>query len=347
MSLVIFQTGATAVLALFSAKYTLQFLPQLQFLSIPGLASLILAILTLIHCFKVQVGSRFQSILTIVKVVGIFTMVAILINLKPEGVLTVNNEASSYNPYIGFSRALTPIFFAYTGWNCAGYIAGEISNPRKTLPVALIGGTLVTMIIYAIVNYSFIQSIGLESMKGQDMVPLLALNAVGAGHWSNFLSLLILISVMSSLSIHVQTAAARVIQAMGQQGIFFKFTGKTHSRYYTPVNALTVQAIWTIGLMFLLDIENLVDSTTVVMIMFSALSISTLFKVERSKSDSNIYNIPLYPYIPIAYIISAFFICWGVIQFHLGQNSYLPFWGLFFLLAGSIIYFTWKKLFNE
>jgi APA family basic amino acid/polyamine antiporter len=134
---------------------------------------------------------------------------------------------------------------------------------------------------------------------------------------------------------------------MGQQGIFFKFTGKTHSRYYTPVNALTVQAIWTIGLMFLLDIENLVDSTTVVMIMFSALSISTLFKVERSKSDSNIYNIPLYPYIPIAYIISAFFICWGVIQFHLGQNSYLPFWGLFFLLAGSIIYFTWKKLFNE
>jgi APA family basic amino acid/polyamine antiporter len=347
MSLVIFQTGATAVLALFSAKYTLQFLPQLQFLSIPGLASLILAILTLIHCFKVQVGSRFQSILTIVKVVGIFTMVAILINLKPEGVVTVNSEASSYNPYIGFSRALTPIFFAYTGWNCAGYIAGEISNPRKTLPVALIGGTLVTMIIYAIVNYSFIQSIGLESMKGQDMVPLLALNAVGAGHWSNFLSLLILISVMSSLSIHVQTAAARVIQAMGQQGIFFKFTGKTHSRYYTPVNALTVQAIWTIGLMFLLDIENLVDSTTVVMIMFSALSISTLFKVERSKSDSNIYNIPLYPYIPIAYIISAFFICWGVIQFHLGQNSYLPFWGLFFLLAGSIIYFTWKKLFNE
>ena len=347
MSLVIFQTGATAVLALFSAKYTLQFFPHLQFLSIPGLASLILVTLTLIHCFKVQVGSRFQSILTIVKVVGIFTMITILINLKPEEVVPVNNGTSSYNPYIGFSRALTPIFFAYTGWNCAGYIAGEISNPRKTLPVALIGGTLATMIIYAIVNYSFIQSIGLESMKGQEMVPLLALNAVGAGHWSNFLSLLILISVMSSLSIHVQTAAARVIQAMGQQGIFFKFTGKTHSRYYTPVNALTVQAIWTIGLMFLLDIENLVDSTTVVMIMFSALSISTLFKVDRSKLDSKIYNIPFYPYIPIAYIISAFFICWGVIQFHLGQNSYLPFWGLFFLLAGSIIYFSWKKLFNE
>ena len=347
MSLVIFQTGSTAVLASFSAKYTLQFLPQLQFLTVPGLASLILIFFTAIHCFKVQIGSRFQSILTVVKVVGIFFMVSLLFYSKPTEIVQSYSSGTLDNPYIGFSRALTPIFFAYTGWNCAGYIAGEISNPRKTLPIALIGGTFITTIIYAIVNYSFIKTIGLDAMKGQEMVPLLALNSVGANHWSGFLSLLILISVMSSLSIHTQTAATRVIQAMGQQGIFFKFIGKINSRYYTPVNALTVQAVWTIGLMFLLDIENLVDSTTVVMIMFSALSISTLFKVNRSSSDSSIFTIPFYPLLPLIYIVSAVFICWGVIQFHLSQNSYLPFWGLFFLISGSLIYFTWKNFFHN
>jgi len=347
MSLVIFQTGSTAVLASFSAKYTLQFLPQLQFLTVPGLASLILIFFTAIHCFKVQIGSRFQSILTVVKVVGIFFMVSLLFYSKPTEIVQSYSSGTLDNPYIGFSRALTPIFFAYTGWNCAGYIAGEISNPRKTLPIALIGGTFITTIIYAIVNYSFIKTIGLDAMKGQEMVPLLALNSVGANHWSGFLSLLILISVMSSLSIHTQTAATRVIQAMGQQGIFFKFIGTINSRYYTPVNALTVQAVWTIGLMFLLDIENLVDSTTVVMIMFSALSISTLFKVNRSSSDSSIFTIPFYPLLPLIYIVSAVFICWGVIQFHLSQNSYLPFWGLFFLISGSLIYFTWKNFFHN
>ena len=122
-------------------------------------------------------------------------MVGLLFQSKPIEEFQSYSNNSADNPYIGFSRALTPIFFAYTGWNCAGYIAGEISNPRRTLPIALIGGTLITMIIYAIVNYSFIQSIGLESMKGQEMVPLLALNAVGASNWSGFLSLLILISV--------------------------------------------------------------------------------------------------------------------------------------------------------
>ena len=347
MSLVIFQTGSTAVLASFSAKYLLQFIPQLQFLSVPALASLVLVFFTTIHCFKVQIGSRFQSILTIIKVLGIFLMVSLLLKAQ-----TVNSpvpilDTDPSNPYLGFSRALTPIFFAYTGWNCAGYIAGEISNPRKTLPIALIGGTFITTIIYAIVNYSFINTLGLENMKGQEMVPLQALNSVGAGHWSGFLSLLILISVMSSLSIHTQTAATRVIQAMGQQGIFFKFIGKTSPRFYTPVNALMVQAAWTIGLMFLLDIENLVDSTTVVMIMFSALSISTLFKIDRSTKDSSIYKIPLFPLIPLIYIISAIFICWGVIQYHLSQNSYLPFWGLFFLISGSIIFYIWRKFYDN
>ena len=292
MSLVIFQTGSTAVLASFSAKYMLQFLPQFDFLSVPGLASIILLFFTTIHCFKVQIGSRFQSILTIVKVIGIFLLIYILFSFDSGQTNTPLSSVDTSNTYLGFSRALTPIFFAYTGWNCAGYIAGEISKPRKTLPIALIGGTLITTVIYAIVNYSFIQTIGLEGMKGQEMVPLLALNVVGAGEWSVFLSLLILVSVMSSLSIHTQTAATRVIQAMGQQGIFFNFIGKTHPRYYTPVNALIVQAVWTIGLMFLLDIENLVDSTTVVMIMFSALSISTLFKIDRSKNDSSVYRIP-------------------------------------------------------
>ena len=344
MSLVIFQTGTTAVLALFSAKYILQFIPILEFLGVAGLASILLIILTIIHCLRVQIGSRFQSILTTLKVLGISLMIGILLFSQPQiPKETILNSSSSSNPYIGFSRALTPIFFAYTGWNCAGYIAGEISNPRKTLPMALIGGTLLTVVIYAFVNISFLKSLGLGNMQGQDMVPLLALNAVGASQWSGLLSLLILISVTSSLSIHIQTAATRVIQAMGQQGVFFKFIGKTNSRFRTPVNALAVQAIWTIGLLFLLDIENLVDSTTVVMILFSALSISTLLKVDRLNKESDNFVIPFYPIIPLVYILSAIFISWGVIQYHLSQGSFLPFWGIFFLIAGAGIYHFWKK----
>ena len=342
MSLVIFETGSIAVLALFSAKYTQQFFPASLGLSEPMLASIIVLGLSGVHCLKVEVGSRFQSVLTVVKILGIFLMVSLLFGGDSVPSVAITNGHSS-NSFVGFSRALTPIFFAYTGWNVAGYIGGEIQNPRKTLPRALIGGTLFTTIIYVIVNLSFLKSVGLAGIQGQDMVPLIALKAVGAEGWTKFLSILIFVSVASSLSITIQTAGARVIQAMGEQGVFFKFTARTHEKFKTPVNAILVQAFWTIVLMFALDIESLVDSATVVMIMFSALSISTLLKVNRSNDGPEIFRIPFFPLVPAVYIISAIFISWGVIQFHLSQDSILPIWGLAFLIFGSIVYFIWKK----
>lgn len=342
MSLVIFETGAIAVLALFSAKYTQQFFPASLGLSEPMLASIIVLGLSGVHCLKVEVGSRFQSVLTVVKILGIFLMVSLLFGGDSVPSVAITNGHSS-NSFVGFSRALTPIFFAYTGWNVAGYIGGEIQNPRKTLPRALIGGTLFTTIIYVIVNLSFLKSVGLAGIQGQDMVPLIALKAVGAEGWTKFLSILIFVSVASSLSITIQTAGARVIQAMGEQGVFFKFTARTHEKFKTPVNAILVQAFWTIVLMFALDIESLVDSATVVMIMFSALSIATLLKVNRSNDGPEIFRIPFFPLVPAVYIISAIFISWGVIQFHLSQDSILPIWGLSFLIFGSIVYFIWKK----
>ncbi|MBT3675145.1 MAG: amino acid permease [Candidatus Marinimicrobia bacterium] len=342
MSLVIFETGSIAVLALFSAKYTHQFFPASLALSEPMLASVIVLGFSGVHCLKVEVGSRFQSILTVVKILGIFLMVALLFggDSAPSVALA---DGSSSNSFVGFSRALTPIFFAYTGWNVAGYMGGEIKNPRKTLPRALIGGTLLTTIIYVIVNLSFLKSVGLAGIQGQDMVPLVALKAIGAEGWTKFLSILIFVSVTSSLSITIQTAGARVIQSMGEQGVFFKFTAQTHKKFKTPVNAILLQAFWTIVLMFALNIESLLDSATVVMIMFSALSISTLLKVDRSNDGDEIYRIPLFPLVPAVYIISAVFISWGVIQFHLSQGSILPIWGLGFLIFGSIVYLIWKK----
>jgi len=342
MSLVIFETGSVAVLALFSAKYTQQFFPASEALSIPMLASVIVLILSGIHCLKVEVGSRFQSILTLIKILGIFLMVSLLFGGESSPSVSSSIKESS-NPFLGFSRALTPIFFAYTGWNVAGYIGGEIHNPRKTLPLALIGGTVITTIIYIIVNLSLLKAVGLEGIQGQDMAPLIALKAVGADGWTKLLSVLIFISVTSSLSITLQTAGARVIQSMGEQGVFFKFTAQTSKKYKTPVNAILVQAFWAIVLMFSLNIENLVDSATVVMIMFSALSISTLLKVDRSNDGGEIYRIPFFPLIPSAYILSAVFISWGVIKFHLSQGSILPIWGLAFLIFGTVVYFIWKR----
>lgn len=349
MSLVIFETGSIAILAIFSAKYLLSLFPESTAINIsePAVASMLVLTITTMHCLRVTVGSRFQSVLTVAKIMGLAVMVFLLFGGEDGNITPAATDETSYSPFTGFSRALIPIFFAYTGWNVVGYIGGEIHNPRKTLPKALIGGTVITTVIYVLVSFAFLSALGLNAMRGEAMVPLLALKAVGAGHYGTFLTILIFVSVTGSLSITTQTAGARVIQAMGEHGIFFRVTGRLHSRFGTPVNALLVQALWAVVLIYSLDIESLVDSATVVMILFSALSISTLLKINygkgRIKGDSNAYRTPLFPLVPLAYLISALFISWGVIRFHLSQGSFLPLWGFGFLVLGSLVYFIWQK----
>ena len=118
--------------------------------------------------------------------------------------------------------------FAYTGWNCAGYIAGEISKPRKTLPIALIGGTLITTVIYAIVNY-YCTNDWIRRNERSRNGPIISIEC---GRRGKMVSLFIITHPSKRYelsSIHTQTAATRVIQAMGQEGIFLILLGR-HTR---------------------------------------------------------------------------------------------------------------------
>jgi APA family basic amino acid/polyamine antiporter len=343
MSLMIFETGSIAILAVFGGKYLKEFLPGVP-LSVPALASVLVIFFSGLHCLRITIGSRFQSILTVAKIGGVILLSIILFTKTSSLPPAVQASSNDGSPLIGLSRALIPIFFAYTGWNVAGYIAGEIHNPRKTLPFALIGGTLITTVIYVIVQLGFLKAVGIEAMRNEEMVPLRALEAVAAEEWSIYLTILIFVSVISSLSITIQTAGARVIQAMGDHEVFFRFTAKRHPRFNTPVNALMVQAAWCIVMLYAFkSISDLVDTTAVVMILFSALSISTMLKIGRGKGSENRYRTPLFPLVPVAYIGCALFVSWGVIQFHLSQDSILPAWGLGFLAVGTGVYYLWKR----
>lgn len=359
MSLLIFESGSIAVLALFGAKYfyELPLIGAVNF-SEPVIASVLVLIFTLLHCLKVVVGSRFQSILTVLKIAGLMALITVLLGSPEAAAIPTNESQLLTKPVRGFARALIPIFFAYTGWNVAGYVAGEIKNPRRTLPVALIGGTVITILLYVLVGWGFLRSVGLEAMRGEELVPLMALEAVGKSGWTPYLTVLIFVSVIGSLSITIQTAGARVIQAMGDHGVFFRVTSRLNPRFGTPVNALIIQAIWTIALLFILDAETLVDTTVVVMILFSALTISTLLKVRSIRYVQKLkkklhFTTPLFPLIPVVYIISAIFVSHGVVQYYSDpaviqeKGSLLPLWGIFFVAAGSVVYVIWKHMYKE
>ncbi len=353
MSLAIFQSGSIGILAVFSARYALEIIPFLKSAdtSAESLASFIIVFYTLLHSLRVTVGARFQSVLTLLKAVGILLLGYVLFTATGEVKPGAGSPFEPASPMGGFARALVPIFFAYSGWNAVGYVAGEVKNPGRALPIAFIAGTVTTLVLYLFVNGAFLSAMGIDAMRGDPMVPLSALRSVSTRGWELFLTALIFVSVFSSLSVAVQVGA-RVVQSMGEHGVFFKKVAHVQPTLGTPVVALVLQGVWSIVLIHLLDLEKLVDSTTVVMVLFSALTISTVFRARKmeeidTKHKRDRFQTPAYPWIPIAYIISCLFISVGVIQFYLSQRSFLPFLGFLFVASGTVVFLIWRKVVGE
>ena len=350
MSLFVFASGSIGILAMFSAKYAGEIFPILPDKGITAelLASIIIVFYTFLHSLKITIGSRFQTILTVTKAVGIILLGYVLLSASSNISPVKPEDSTTVFSFQGFARALVPVFFAYSGWNAVGYVAGDVKKPEKTLPIAFICGTTITLLLYLFINFAFLSVLGLNGMQGDPMVPLTALRALSVYRWELFLTVLIFISVFSSLSVAVQVGA-RVIQSMGENGVFFKKVATLHYSWKTPVVALVIQGVWSIILIHLLDLEKLVDSTTVVMVLFSALTISSLLKAHKMRSEMNHYggkqfHTPLFPLIPFAYIISCLFISIGVIQYYLSLGSFLPFWGFGFVVVGTIIFIFWRKV---
>lgn len=342
MGLVITESGSIALLALFSAKYLTLILPATIVLPEQVLACGLILFFTLLHGLRVTVGARFQSLLTVLKVAGILGLAVLLYTLPGRPVTEPTLEIEA--PVQGFALALIPVFWAYTGWNVAGYVAGEIAQPRRILPVALIGGTLIPIMLYFLLTGAFLRALGIDALRGDAMVPETALEAVGALKLKPFLLGLILLSVVSSLSIAVQSGA-RILKAMGEKGIFFKITARLQPRTHTPLVALLIQGLWSCFLVvWFLNIERLVYSTAVVMVLFSLLTVSTLFRARKQTGPEvgDHFQTPFFPLVPVAYISSAVFIAWGVIKFYLDQGDKLPFWGLGWILAGTVVFLIWR-----
>ena len=341
--------GSVAILALFSAKYSAQFLLFIQIDATNEIftAAVIIVLFTTLHCLRVAVGTRFQSLLTVLKVGGIAVLALYLLGAEPSAEPVT--KVITNKPWTGFARALIPIYFTYSGWNCAGYLAGEVAEPRKTFPIAFVAGTGITIILYILLNAGFLNVLEIQSMQGDSLIPLTALEALGQTQAVRMMNLLILVSVLSSLSIIIQTSA-RILQSLGENGVFFRKLGQVYPKSHTPVIALVVQAGLAILLMSVLDINRLVDSTTVVMVLFSALVVSALLKVRKGEKGrsgpADTFRTPFYPFVPLAYIGCALFITWGVILYYLELGDVLPLWGFAILLPGIPVYYLWEKYSN-
>ena len=272
------------------------------------LACSVVAAFSILNCLGIRRSARVQNILTSTKVLIILAFMAagFAFGSGSWDNFSVPAVRTSTTPiYSQFFVSLLFIYFAYSGWNAATYVAEELKQPARTLPLSLACGTLLVAALFVGLNVLFIYSTPLEDMKGQVAIGALAATHLFGPAVAGIFNAAMLLSLLATMNAMV-TIGPRVYYAMAKNGAFFSAAAKVDPRWHTPVIAIVAQAICTM----LMTVSPFVDLLTYIGLMlnfFTALSVASLFIFRRRTGWQKLGVVSFaYPLVP------AFFVAMGI-----------------------------------
>ncbi len=306
------------------------------------IASTIIILFAITHIIGVRKGSNIQNVLTVIKIgIVLAFIVAGFYVLDSSGISRLYANYGSLEiqsiPFVGLSLLI--VMFAYTGWNGATYIAGEITNPGKNLPKIMFWGVSITTVLYILINVVFLMSTEASSIMGKDEIGAIAAQALFGPVASNFFSITIAIILLSSVSAQMMLGP-RVYYAMAQNRMIFGSLASVNERFGTPVNAILLQMLLAIIYVYSGSAMTLVIYMGFSLNIFPVLAVMGLI-VARKKYPNlhRPYTTPYYPFIPLTYIVLSIIMmvaalfCWTITSV----------FAIVVLLAGIPVYYIWQR----
>lgn len=243
----------------------------------------VILLLSFFNYIGVIFGKFIQNILTVIKI-GVVTVIIFLGFALGHGTapnLALNPGGWSFGQMIlGFGMALVAVTWAFDGWNNVNFIAGEIKNPERNLPRALILGTLGVTVLYVLINYIYLYALPMNKIIGEVKIVEKATSALFGGSIGALISAVILISIFGAINGSI-LVGPRVYYAMARDKLFFSKASEVHPRFKTPGFAIIIQGIWASILTLAGTFEQLFTFAMFIAIAFwiaAALSVFTLRK---------------------------------------------------------------------
>jgi len=234
------------------------------------------------------------------------------------------------------------VMFAYTGWNAASYLAGEVKNPGKILPRSLLLGTGLVVVLYLALNLTFAYALPLADVgfHNAEMVPKLAVERLFGPRVASVFSVLLGLTFLATVSAFVITGP-RVYYAMARDGLFPSIAGRISSKGGVPVHAMIAQSVCAIIILFVTDFKNLYQYAAVGLSVFAMLFISTVYVLRWRKPEMvRPFRVPGYPVVPAIYIgVILFMTVYAFKQWRIPSLCSLG-----SILAGIPVYYVWSRL---
>ena len=298
-------SGAIAASAVALADYVTRFVPVPAGVK-PVIALSAITALTLIHVRGLGPGRVVQNILAGLKVTGVVLLVALGFAI---GQGDAANLAPTATPFaaVPWFLALVPVMFSYSGWNAATYVAEEVRNPSRNVPLALGLGTVAVIVLYAGLNALYLYATPIDqlaALPGGRLLDSVADRLFGTAA-GNLLGLFAIVSLAASISAMV-LAGPRVYFAMARDGMFVRAAARVHPRFHTPAAAIVAQGVWSSVLVLSGTQAQLVNYTGFAVVLFTGVTVSALFVLRRrNPSSPRPFSALGYPWAPAIFVIAS------------------------------------------
>jgi APA family basic amino acid/polyamine antiporter len=339
--LLVIQTGSMAAVTVTFAKYLIE-LTGWQ-ISERLLIVVTITVLTLINCLGAKLGSRFQSLLMLLKILTIVGLIAagMLLVRSPRPLLhPLLDRPPSLDLLSAIGAAMVPVLFAFGGWQTSNFIAEEVKDPCKNLSRALLIGVASVVVLYVGVNFICVRTLGAPGLADTrapaTAVMRVAMGATGA----RLIAFGITVSTLGYLSQSLLTAP-RVYFAMARDKLFFRSVTKVTRHTHVPVLAILLQSVWTVVVALSGRYDQILNYVVPMDFLFFGLTGASLF-VLRNRDltlGGEGYRVPGHPVTTGSFVLISWVVVINAI-YKYPRNSLL---GMFILLLGVPVYLFWAN----
>lgn len=306
-------------------------------------AVIIIVVVTLPNLLGQRQSAWTQNLTTILKL-GLFAGLVILGFAVGEGQFA---HFAAVRPVreVGLGTMATQLFFvmfAYSGWNAASYVAGEIKDPGKNLPRSLLLGTGLVTALYLALNVVFAYAVPLSDVgfENAEQVPRMAAENLFGARVSAGFSIAVGLTFLATVSAFIVTGP-RIYYAMAKDGLFPSVAGHVSRKGHVPVAAMIAQSLCAIIILFATDFESLYKYASVGLSLFSLLFIGAVCVLRWRRPDmERPFRVPGYPVVPVVFMaVTLFMAAFAFMQWR-GPSLF----SLGTILAGIPVYYVWVQI---
>jgi basic amino acid/polyamine antiporter, APA family len=326
--------GATSTIF---AEYLSYFIPlspsQVRFV-----AAALIVVIGATNYIGVQRAAIIMSVSTVAKYAAVMGLGLLAFTVHSTGPSHFSPAWTGGLQLSLLGTALIPVMWTYDGWADLSFMGGEVKNPQRTLPLALIIGTVCVMVVYLVINVGFMHVMALPEMASSKLIATDVAQRVGAAG-AVFVTCVVLVSTFSGLHGTMMTGP-RIFFAMADRGLFFQGVARVSPRFHTPSVAIWLATV--LGVLYVLEnnFAQLANKFVLGLWPFYAMAVIGVFVLRRKRPElPRPYRVWGYPVVPGLFLLASL----GMVLNALWTDPWGTGMTALIILAGVPMYYLWRR----